>query len=206
MTSLARRERAALCALLARVGPDVSTLCGEWTARDLAAHLAARDRRLDSLPGLAVRPFAGWTERVRRKYRRLGYGRLLELLQSPAWWSPASIPGLDSAANSVEFFVHHEDVRRAGANWSPRELSRTDEETLWARTSMASVLLRPARMTVKLVCPGYGQRTVGRGPVAAVVTGAPGEVILFCFGRQSASQVEVTGDGAAQLRAAPLGM
>ena len=27
---------------------------------------------------------------------------------------------IDTLANTVEFFVHHEDVRRAQAGWTPR--------------------------------------------------------------------------------------
>ena len=54
VTSLARTERAALADLLAQLGPDEPTLCGDWTTRDLAAHLAIRERRPDALPGVAI--------------------------------------------------------------------------------------------------------------------------------------------------------
>ncbi|MEV4089519.1 maleylpyruvate isomerase N-terminal domain-containing protein, partial [Nonomuraea fuscirosea] len=40
----ARGERAALCDLLDRLGPDEPTLCAGWTTADLAAHLAIRER------------------------------------------------------------------------------------------------------------------------------------------------------------------
>src|SRR5688572_5613407 len=39
----ARAERSALCDTLLRVGPDVSTLCGDWTSADLLAHLLVRE-------------------------------------------------------------------------------------------------------------------------------------------------------------------
>src|SRR5690606_1471098 len=45
MSTDASRERAALCDLLSRLGPDQPTLCEGWTTRDLAAHLLLRERR-----------------------------------------------------------------------------------------------------------------------------------------------------------------
>ena len=43
----AQRERAALVETMRSVGPDAPTLCGDWTTRDLAAHLVTRERRPD---------------------------------------------------------------------------------------------------------------------------------------------------------------
>ena len=54
MTSLAESERALFADLLAEVGPDAPTLCGDWTTRDLAAHLVVRERRLDATPGITT--------------------------------------------------------------------------------------------------------------------------------------------------------
>ena len=39
----------ALCDLFEEVGPDAPTLCGDWTTRDLAAHLVMRERRPDDV-------------------------------------------------------------------------------------------------------------------------------------------------------------
>ena len=47
----ASRERAALVTTMRAVGPDAPTLCGDWTTRDLAAHLVLRERRPDAAPG-----------------------------------------------------------------------------------------------------------------------------------------------------------
>src|SRR5689334_25256461 len=60
----AQRERHALVDTMRAVGPDAPTLCGDWTARDLAAHLVIRERRLDAAPGILIPKFAGYTERV----------------------------------------------------------------------------------------------------------------------------------------------
>lgn len=49
--NLAQTERAALQASLLEKGPDAPTLCGEWTTKDLAAHLYVREQK----PGAALR-------------------------------------------------------------------------------------------------------------------------------------------------------
>src|SRR5437763_933578 len=50
----AQRERAALVETMRTVGPNAPTLCGDWTTRDLAAHLVVREGRLDATAGVAV--------------------------------------------------------------------------------------------------------------------------------------------------------
>jgi uncharacterized protein (TIGR03085 family) len=63
----AQRERAALVETMRTVGPDASTLCGDWTTRDLAAHLVVREGRLDATAGVAVPFLAGYTAKVQRQ-------------------------------------------------------------------------------------------------------------------------------------------
>lgn len=203
MSRIVRAEREALCALLAASGPKAPTLCGDWTTADLAAHLAARERRPDTLPGLMLPLLAGHTERVRRGYLAMDYERLVHLLERPAWWAPTTVV---ESFDLTEWFIHHEDVRRAVPDWKPRRLSRAVGEALWAKIYLVTALLRRTGYAVTLSAPGYGRRSVGSGPVTATVTGRPGELLLFCSGRQSHARVEVEGRNAAKLRAAKLGI
>lgn len=203
MSGIVRAEREALCALLNSIGPKAPTLCGDWNTADLAAHLAARERRPDTLPGLLFPVLAAHTERVRRGYLDLDYAKLVGLLERPPWWAPTTVV---ESFDLTEWFIHHEDVRRAAPDWRPRRLPRAVGESLWANMFMASALLRRTGYAITLSAPGYGRRSVGRGPVTATVTGDPGEVLLFCSGRQSHSRVEVQGRNAAKLRAAKLGL
>ncbi|ADD43632.1 TIGR03085 family metal-binding protein [Stackebrandtia nassauensis] len=203
MSSIVRTEREALTTLLTTLGPQAPTLCTGWTTADLAAHLVARERRADSLPGLMVPLLAGHTERVRRGYRDLDYDKLLDLLRRPPWWAlTTTIESFDLA----EWFVHHEDVRRAAPDWQPRPLPRPFGEALWDKPFLTQALLFRTGFAVTLEAPGYGRRTVGRGPSAATVTGEPGEILLFCFGRQAHARVDVEGRKAAKLRRAKLGL
>jgi len=194
--SLARAERLALCTLLEEVGPDAPTLCEGWTTADLAAHLVVRERRPDSGPGLVVKPLAGWTERVRTGARGRPYAELIALIRSgPPRWSPFGLPGADRAANTVELFVHHEDVRRARPRWEPRPLSSDVEHELWRRLGRsARMLFRRVPVGLVLRRPEGATITARKGTPTVTMTGRPGELLLYASGRQDHARVELEGD------------
>jgi len=123
--SYSREERLALCALLEKTGPDAPTLCAGWTTGDLAAHLVLREHRPDAAAGVLSGPLAGYTARVQRRIReRIPFPDLVQMIKSgPPRLSFMSVPGVDEHTNAVEYFVHHEDVRRAAPQWEPREIS-----------------------------------------------------------------------------------
>lgn len=213
--SHARDERLALCRLLIRVGPDAPTLCAGWTTRDLAAHLVVRERRPDSAIGIAG-PLSGYAEGVRVRTRDgTPYQRLVEMLaQGPPVWTPwGAIPGMDANLNLVEFFVHHEDVRRGGSEWHPRDLTPDLERVLWSRLGMARLVLRRAPTGVRLRWSSAGrpdgpERIVRKGEPPVTVAGSPAELTLWALGRTSVAEVELTGDDAAvdRLRSASWSM
>ncbi len=119
--SPARSERAALADLFDAVGPDAPTLCEGWRTRDLAAHLVLRESRPDAAPGIVVRRLAGWTDRVQQGLARSDWPRLVDKVRSgPPTLSAFGLPGVDRLLNTTEYFVHHEDVRRAAPDWAPR--------------------------------------------------------------------------------------
>lgn len=210
MTAYAQTERAELAALLGQVGPEAPTLCGEWNTADLAAHLVVRDRRPDSGPGLLLPALAGWTESVRRAALKSdSYPELVDKVAHPPWWSPISNPVLHETVNLMEYFIHHEDVRRAQPEWQPRELPAEMERHLWARLGMLKAMLRRTRATVTLAASPYGELTTGQGGDAQVrITGKPSELVLFCSGRQEHARVEIEGPDAvvAKLRSANFGL
>jgi uncharacterized protein (TIGR03085 family) len=139
-------ERLALAALLDRAGPDAPTLCAGWQTRDLAAHLVLRERRPDAGAGVMGGPFAGYTARVQRHYLdRYSYPELIELFRAgPPRLSPFAIGGFDAMVNTVEYFVHHEDVRRAAEGWTERELPAGLSDALWKRLRGSRLFLRSA--------------------------------------------------------------
>jgi uncharacterized protein (TIGR03085 family) len=195
----ARSERHALCDLLIRTGPDAPTLCQGWTTGDLAAHLVLRERRPDAAPGIVVPLLAGYTERIQRRLRTATpFPRLVETLrQGPPAWSPLAWPGVESAANTVEFFVHHEDVRRAQEGWTPRALASALEEELWRRLKMGRFTLRRLPVEVTLAEPDGRTQRLTKGGRQARVHGLPSELTLWTAGRKDAAQVDLTGEAEA---------
>lgn len=192
--SVASEERAALVRTLRTAGPDAPTLCPGWTTRQLVAHLVARERRPDALLGIGVPRFAERRHRIETQIAA-GYS-WPELVDRLASGPPAYAPlrWLDRVANVHELFVHHEDVRRAAAGWTPRAL---DDRTLGA-------LRRLTRFFAPALIPGVPARVTLHESDGAVlarfgvgvevsVTGPPGELLLFAFGRNE-TRVEFAGD------------
>jgi uncharacterized protein (TIGR03085 family) len=200
----ARDERVALCALLADLGPDKPTLCEGWQTADLAAHLVLRERRPDAGIGIVGGPLARYTRKVQAHLAAdTPYPRLINLIRTgPPRMSLMGIPGADERVNAVEFFVHHEDVRRAQPDWQPRDLDPGFSELLWRRLGMARLLLRKAPVGVELVradAPaGSGRVRItakAKAPVVTV-TGTPAELTLWAMGRTSAAHVRLDGGDA----------
>lgn len=213
--SYARDERAALCSLLDETGPAAPTLCEGWTTLDLAAHLVLRERRLDASAGMLGGPLAGYTRRVQRTItRRNPYPRLIETIRNgPPRLSVFGIPGADERANVVEFFAHHEDVRRGRPGWQPREIDPGLSDVLWSRLGMARFLLRKAPVGVELARddrPVASAHTASahkaaqrvritakaRTPVVTV-RGTPAELTMWALGRTTAARVQLDGGDAA---------
>ncbi|MEU4644002.1 TIGR03085 family metal-binding protein [Micromonospora sp. NPDC049460] len=209
MPRYARSEREALADLMLTLGPDAPTVNEGWTTRDLAAHLVLRERRPDAAGGILLRPLRGYAERVRRRIAARPWPRLVEQVRRPPVWSPVSNPVTDELANTMEFFIHHEDVRRARPGWLPRDLAARLQAALWTRAAgLARLALRRFPADVFVQAPGYGALSVGRGGEPVRVVGAPGELVLFLSGRQRVARVQVDGPTALadRLRNAHLGM
>jgi uncharacterized protein (TIGR03085 family) len=206
--SLASRERAALCDLFTEVGPDAPTLCEGWDTRDLAAHLHMRETSPLAV-GILVTPLAGAMERRQREMASGSWDTLVSRVRTPPWWSPSSISAVDSKVNAAEYFVHHEDVRRAQEGWEPRELSASDERALWAvLSSMAKQLYRTSAVPVVLRRPDGAELIAKSGHPAVVVSGPVGELVMHAYGRTDHVRVAVDGpdDLVASFHQTPLGI
>lgn len=193
----AQRERAALCDLFVELGPDQPTLCGEWSTRDLAAHLVVRERRPDAAVGIMVSKLAGYTDKVQDGVADSDWPKLVDTVRSgPPIWSPTRLGAIDKLANTVEFFVHLEDVRRAQPTWEPRVLDDDLVDALYGvlakmakrmvKRSPAGIVLEPDDERLPIIAKQAEPSVTVRGPV--------GELVLFVYGRQAHSRVELFGD------------
>ena len=206
--SYSRDERAALCTLLEQTGPDAPTLCAGWTTGDLAAHLVLREHRPDAAAGVLGGPLAGHTARVQRRIKaKNSYSDLIASIRSgPPRLSVMGFPGMDQRANLVEYFVHHEDVRRAAPAWEPRELTDGEADELWHRLRMARMLLRKSPVGVELArddkdpdsADGHIFRiTAKKATPVVTVIGPPAELTMWAVGRRGAANVRFDGTQAA---------
>lgn len=193
--SLAHDERLRLVDTSSSAGPDAPTLCGEWTVRDLAAHLVVRERRPDASVGILLPPLAGYTQSVQDGVARRPFDRLLADVRSgPPIWSPFKL--LDAVANIGEMFVHHEDVRRGRGVVEPRDLDRGLEKALWGLGGlMGRKAYRSSPVTVVWEAPEFGTRSFGSGSRRVVLRGPASELALHAFGRDAVA-LEFDGDEA----------
>ena len=207
--SLARRERRELCDLALAVGPDAPTLCEGWTSSDLMAHLVVRERNPVASAGNVVPQLSGLTRRAMARQQARGYEVLVERYRNPAPFLRA-LPPVDEAMNGFELLVHHEDLRRGGEAWEPRELLADDLDLLWKRLTRG-IAFFGRRLPVPTVIrrADTGATAVAKkGPDPVTVTGPVVELVLFLFGRTAVRDLTYDGpeDKVATLRSADLGI
>ncbi|MFG2024438.1 TIGR03085 family metal-binding protein [Streptomyces sp. NPDC048825] len=196
MSTHAKRERLLLADLLEASGPDAPTLCEGWNTRDLAAHVVVRERRPDAAGGTLIKQLAPRLDRVMAEFAEKPYEELVQLIRTgPPRFSPFSLKQIDEAANTVEFYVHTEDVRRAQPDWTPRELDPVFQDALWSRLERTARLVGRGVPTGLVLRRPDGQTAVAhRGAPVVTVTGEPSELLMFTYGRQNAADVELDGD------------
>jgi uncharacterized protein (TIGR03085 family) len=195
---VAADERQALSSLFEDLGPDAPTLCEGWTTRDLAAHLVVREHRPDAAPGILVPALAGYTRKVQDRYAAKPWASLVEQVRNgPGKFWPTAIGPLDELTNTAEFLVHHEDVRRAQPDWTPRPADPTRDAAAWrSATQSAKLNLRKSPVGVTLRTKDGREATVKTGPDPVTIVGEPVDLLLFVFGRD-AVQLDFEGDAAA---------
>lgn len=196
MTRFARAEREALSDTFLEVGPDAPTLCGDWTTADLATHLVVRDGRPDLIVGPMLPIIGGAAKRQVRAIKHQPWPDLVESVRTgPPIYSPTRLGPVDELVNLIEFYVHHEDVLRAGERTDRRVIPEAEQRALWsALDRMAKLMFRRASVGAELISPLgriVAKRATPRGSVA--VEGAPGELVLAAYGRRA--QAEITSRG-----------
>ena len=210
MTPMSKTERNDLCDLALQLGEDQPTLCGDWTIKDLVVHLLVREGSPAAV-GITVQRLAGLTDLASRRLSHRDFTVLVERLRGgPPIYSPFRVAKVDKLFNTLEYFVHHEDVRRAQPGWEPRDLSPRQQKLLWKQIGVGGKgLVRDAKVGVVLERSDTGDRvTLKAGEPQVVVRGLPAELVLFVFGRKQHARVELAGtdEAVAALSGADLGV
>ena len=191
------QERQKLCNVFDELGPSAATLLEGWTAHDLAAHIVLRERDLVAGPCIALPgPFQRFAERRRVQLaERRDFSWLVDRIRSGPPPGFFRIGWVRAVPNLNEFFVHHEDVRRANG-MEPRALSPELEAALWRNVGRGGRFLARRLRDAGLEVEWAGtseRRKVRPGEPTARLSGPPGELLLHLFARQGAAHVEVTG-------------
>jgi uncharacterized protein (TIGR03085 family) len=213
VTDYSRVERLALCDLFDQLGPAEPTLCEGWDTYDLAVHLYVREADPMAGPGIMIPALSDTTERrMKRAKERYSFTEVVgKIRKGPPPVSIYALPKLGAQFNTAEYFVHHEDVRRAQPTWDVRTLPADQQAGLWKTVRLASKSMNrksPSGLVLRLP---DGTTSVAKRPTelgSVAVTGQPSELVLFCFGRQQVADVELDGEAEAmeQLRNASFGV
>ncbi len=205
------QERLELCDLFDELGPSVPTLIEGWTAHDLAAHLVLREHDPVAGPCLVLPgPFQRFAERRRAALAQgKDFGWLVARIRSGPPVGFFRVGWVRALANLNEFFVHHEDVRRANGR-GPRRLTPAMDVALWRNVRRGGRFLsrRLRDCGLEVQWAGTDERVrFGASEPMARLAGAPGELLLYAFGRQAA-QVELSGpeEAVAAVRRTHFGM
>lgn len=211
--TLAQRARHDLVSFATQLGPTAPTLCEPWRVQDLIAHLYVREHHLRALPGIAGGRFAHLAEEsMASALDAYGFHELCRRLAAgpPTWLRPT-----DRYANTIEYVVHAEDIRRANqhANLPEIALSCADREQLAQLLGPALLALSPAdgcltylQATDVPATPGQlgSYRTylfgshgdhlrAGFDPaIARRVRGEVRELVLYAFGRTAVANVVIS--------------
>lgn len=211
--SFDRHERRALCDLFEELGADAPTLIDGWRTKDLAGHIVLREHDPLGGPCLVLPgPFQRFAERRRaRLVERREYEWLVARIRSGPPPGLFRIGWVRSVPNLNEFFVHHEDVRRANGLGPRDPLAPALEAALWRNVRQGSRYLSRRLRGVGLEIGWAGTDegiTVGRAGPTVRLGGVPGELLLYLFGRQAAARVEVIGpaEAVATVRRTHFGM
>jgi uncharacterized protein (TIGR03085 family) len=145
---------------------------------------------------LRLKPLQAWTSRVQDGLRdTLTWDDLISRVRAGP---PLPLRFVDEAINAVEYFVHHEDLRRAQLGWQPRALAPSAEAALWRRLGamrfwplLLSAVPGYKAPTARLEAPGRPPIVLSKRSPGPVVRGPAGEVVLWLLGRKSVAQVEV---------------
>jgi len=204
--TLARRERQALCDTALALDAAAPTLCGDWDVTMLLAHLIVREHKPLRSAGITIPALAGMTERAMAKEAAKGVTAMVATLRKPPR-TPYSLPVVERFTQTLEYFVHHEDLRRAQPGWEPRELPAEDVEELWSLVSRSGAYLGrglpvPTRLA-RSDRPGTSA-AFKKGDDPVVVTGPVGELVLWVFGRTAVRDITYDGpdDAVARLQGA----
>ena len=191
-------QRNKLKELFLHLGPNAPTLCEGWETKDLAAHLWIRENRVDAAAGMFISQLQPRLEHLTEETLARDYEAVVqEWAAGPPRWFKAG----DAKMNTMEHFIHHEDVRRANGMTDPQPLSEAANRQLYAALKLlSSSKLRKSQSPVVLYPRGFDRIIVAdkkgvseNGSDVTRISGEVGELLLWVSGRD-AVDIAIDGD------------
>ncbi|WP_067969526.1 maleylpyruvate isomerase family mycothiol-dependent enzyme [Mycolicibacter icosiumassiliensis] len=193
-------ERAALANSLSAAGASAHAGCGSWTARDLAAHLAAEERfggistfiaRSLVARGVAVPAPPRLVEFAIRREHRRSFTELVDRLRRPV--PQLLIRSRVAPLTLFEYWTHHDDLVAANsaAHAAPPSLVAAIPPLL--RYQRAKL---PAGTALTIISAEDGRVLASEGPQAGpavLVQASPANLVRWLAGRHTRADVELTG-------------
>jgi uncharacterized protein (TIGR03085 family) len=192
LSDFAQVERAAFVEAARAAGPDGATLCEGWTVADLVAHVLLRERRPLAGLGIVVPPLRPYTNSVQGRLKKKN--EFSDLLRKVENGPPLLARAIDEVMNTMEFFIHTEDIRRAAPQYADRFVEPREEKMIFGRLRfLAKMGKRHSAIPFVLEAENFG-RIVGKdGETAVIISGLPSELCLYMSGRQQVAKVNVAG-------------
>ena len=199
-----------MCDLFLAVGPEAPTLAGEWTTRDLAAHLVVRERRPDAGPGIVSSFLRDYSEKVRIAERDRPWTELVERVRRvrrcgtrcASRRSTSSSTPSSSSSTTRTSAGRRTDGRRA-------TLDPQLEHALASSIKRAGgMLTRKATVGVTMNADGVDPVRLHKGAPAVTISGPIGECVLYLYGRKDVAGVTFDGpdDAVASIAETPFGL
>ncbi len=186
-------ERKYMIELLKKLTPSqwhADSLCEGWTVEDVAAHIVVREGLIGPI-GIVVPQLHKVHDKRIKRLEEKGHAVIIQKLERYPWYMPA-------IANTAEFYIHNEDILRGSLNMHRSDPNKKAGEILW-QALKGMVKIRKSLISdlgnvqfensqsgaVVTVVNKHSQKDT-------VVSGMPGELLLFAYGRRSAAKVKIT--------------
>lgn len=187
-----KSERQFTANTLSKLTPSqwqADSLCDGWTVEDVAAHLIVREGLIAPI-GIVFERFHKVHDNAIKRVESKGHEYIVNRVRKCPWYMPAVV-------NVAEFYVHNEDILRGGLHLHRPAPSGEVAELLWrslkgiakVRSNMVTDLGR-----VTLVNKQTGQELHVKakdGDKSTTITGDPGELLLYFYGRRAAAKVTI---------------
>jgi uncharacterized protein (TIGR03085 family) len=184
-------------------------LCAGWDTHHLAAHLVAREGSPLGVVTALMKRQSG-DDVVERVVGERDLDSLVQQLRGgPPRLSLFGAGVTDRMFNAVEYYVHHEDVRRATPGFTIRPLPDWAQDQIWKALGLTlGGLMRKAPVGAAIRRSDTGEmRMAAKKPGTVVVVGPPTELAMFVNGRGNVADVTLDGapDDIVALQAAHFG-